>query len=216
MYAAIRGVPPKMRQASEFVGQNVSLETLQSINPPILKLGIVGYTQSGKTTFLKQALQQITETNRTSNVYATILTLQTSPTKYIALLDGDGEQFPQQYQVAADADILIVLVDHNQGNNMTEKSLDRIEDHNRFLKQLEYYIRSNKPLEKLHLIMNKRDLWESSTNSKELREWFENHVNDWKRSNIAKEVTSSIHSNLIANDMTKINRYIIESAKEYD
>lgn len=210
VYAACRGIPPKMLSAMELVGTIIPLEVLDRIDPPILKLGIVGYTQSGKSTFLKNALQEVPEVERTSKVYAAILTLQTSSLTYVALLDGDGEQLPQQFEVAENADFLLVFVDHNYGDDKTAKSKVRIGEHDRFLKQLEFYIKRREPLPRLHIVLNKRDLWEKSKNADDLQEWFSDHVSQWERVCIAENVTSDVHSNMLSNDVNKIIRHIRE------
>lgn len=214
VYAGYRGIPPKMLVASELAGSNVSLDALKDIDPPILKLGIVGYTQSGKTTFLKQSLQKSPKTTRTSKVYAAIMALQTSPTVYVALLDGDGEQLPQQFEVAERADFLLVFMDHNQGDKKVAKSKERIEEHDRFLKQLEFHIKKGGTHARIHVVMNKRDLWEQSKSADELLKWFGGHVNQWERVGVAAEITSDVHSNIIAADIGKVIRLITESAEK--
>jgi len=210
VYAACRGIPPKMLSATDLVGIIIPLEALDRIDPPILKLGIVGYTQSGKSTFLKNALQKVPEVERTDKVYAVVITLQTSPPTYVALLDGDGEQLPQQFEVAENADFLLVFVDHNYGDDTTAKSKARIGEHNSFLKQLEFYIKKREPLPRLHIVLNKRDLWEKSKNANDLQEWFSDHVRQWKKVRIAENITSDVHSNMLSNDVNKIIHHIRE------
>jgi len=151
--------------------------------------------------------------SRTNNVYATILALQTSPTIYIALLDGDGDKNIQQFEVAKNADFLLIVVDHAEGNTKIAWSKKRIEEHDRLLKQLEFTIKQHKQLKHLHIILNKRDLWEKSKTAVELQKWFESHVNHLNKANVAKEITSDVHSNMITSDMGKVIRQITEKAK---
>lgn len=212
LYAGVQGIPPKLISAEELVGTDVPFTILEEIDKPILKLGIVGYTQSGKTTFLRTALHQPSSEERTNDMYARVLTLQTKPTTYVALLDGDGEQYPQQFAVAENADFLLVFIDHNDGNDKTAKSNSRIEEHNRFLEQLEYYIRNRRRLLRLHIVLNKRDLWENSKSAEELKEWLLDHVQRWERANIADTITSDIHSNRNVDDNNKIIRQISKQA----
>lgn len=213
LYAGYRGIPPKLKAASELVGSRVSLQALDEIDRPILKLGIVGSTQSGKTTFIQQALQQPPETTRTNKIYATVVVLQTTPTSYIALIDGDGEQFAQQFEVTEHADFLLIFLDHNLGDSSAAKSKERIEEHDRFIKQLEFHIRQRKHISRLHIILNKRDLWEKSRNAGELQKWLQVHANHLKHATSADEVTSDIHSNKIASDIGKVMRLISERAQ---
>jgi len=213
LYAGYRGIPPKMLSASNIDGQ-ISLSELETISPPILKIAIVGYTQAGKTTFLQNALQRPPHTNRTSYTSATILSLQTTPITYVALLDGDGEQLHQQFEIAKFADFLLVIVDHNLSDTKVAKSKKREEEHDNFLQQLLFKLQSNDKINKVHLILNKRDLWQKSKSSTDLEAWFNSHVDQWQSANIAIEVTSDIHSNNESSDISKVISHIIESSKK--
>lgn len=212
LYAGWRAVPPKMQSATELVGKNVSLRSLEAIDPPILKLGIVGYTQAGKTTFLQKALHREPGTTRTNKVYAAVLSLQMAPTTYIALLDGDGEQLPQQFEVAEHADFLLVFLDHSQADDNIAKSKDRLEDHDRFLQQLEFQMKRRGQLRHLHFVLNKRDLWERSKSAAELQQWLTAHAKQFQRANVAADTTADIHSNMVADDIGKLVRLISEGA----
>lgn len=212
VYAAYSAIPPKRQSAAELVGKNLSLHSLEAIEPAILKLGVVGYTQAGKTTFLKQALHRESSTTRTNNVYATILALQSSPTTYVALLDGDGEQLPQQFEIAEHADFLIIFLDHNESDNSISRSKDRLKEHERFLMQLEYHLKRRGHLARLHLLLNKRDLWQTSQSAAELQQWLSARAEQWKRANVAADATWGIHSNRNADDIGKVVRLISEGA----
>lgn len=211
LYAGYRGIPPKLKSGSELVGLTIPIEELDEIDHPILKLGIVGSTQSGKTTFLQQALQRPAGTTRTNKVYASVVALQTTPTKYIALIDGDGDQFAQQFQVAEHADFLLIYLDHNLGDISVAKSKERIEEHDRFMKQLESHIKK-RHITRIHVVLNKRDLWEKSKNAVELKAWFEAHVDHLKQVSNTDGITSDIHSNLNATDIGKVLSLISDRA----
>lgn len=213
LYAGCKGIPPKMLPASERVGLKFSLDELKSIDPCILKLGIVGTTQSGKTTFTNFILQKSPETSRTNKIYATIVALQTTPPLYVALLDGDGYQMWQQFEIAEKADFILVLVDHNQSNVSINTSNERIKEHDNFLKQIEFHIKNHNCSACVHLLFNKRDLWERSRKSSQLLQWFDSHVSHWKAANIAGDISSDIHSNLITDDMVKVVARIAGKAK---
>ncbi|WAF75210.1 GTPase domain-containing protein [Aeromonas dhakensis] len=203
--AAYCSFPPKLKSASEFVGHDISIDVLHDIFPPILKVGIIGSTQSGKTTFLRQVLQQDSETTRTNKVYASIVALQTTPTKYIALLDGDGEQFSQQFKVAEHADLLLIFLDHSLGSVSTQKSKNRIEEHDKFIKQLIFHIKNGR-IKRAHVLLNKRDLWEATDDASELKQWFEAHIEQLRTLGSIEFVTFDYHSNLISSDVGKIMR----------
>ncbi len=90
----------------------------------------------------------------------------------------------------------------------------RLEEHDRFIQQLEFYMRRRPPFKHLHLVLNKRDLWERSRKADELRDWLTTHALHLKEVNIASNITSDAHSNLIATDIGKVVRQITERAVE--
>jgi len=129
---------------------------------------------------------------------------------YVALLDGDGGQLFQQFEIAKNADFLLVFVDHNDGDDETRRSMERITDHDMFLKQLESVLKDREPLSRLHLVLNKQDLWQKSKSAKELQEWFLEHARQWERIGIAKNITYDIHSNKSPSDVSQIIQHIRE------
>lgn len=207
LYAIFRSIPPKLKSASDFVGRNISIDELQNISPTMLKVGIVGSTQSGKTTFLQEILQQVPEPIRTNNVYASVVALQTTPPKYVALLDGDGDQFSQQFEVAENADFLLIFLDHSLGSKNIEKSTDRIKEHDVFIKQLISHIKKGR-IKRAHVLLNKRDLWESTDDAYTLEQWFNTHIERLRQLGCIENVKHELHSNLISSDVSKIMRLI--------
>jgi len=213
IYSGVRAIPPRMSPATQNVGKNLRIEDLRSIHPPVLRLGVVGYTQAGKTTFIERALDRPGLATRTNRVYATVLALQTRPTKYVALLDADGHQYAQQFVVAENADFLIVFVDHNSGSDDLAISRERQDDHTRFLDQLQGCLTRRERPQRLHLLLNKRDLWEQSESTDQLLEWFWERVGHWQQANLAEEVTGDVHSNLDAGDISKTVHLISEGVE---
>lgn len=204
LYVAYRSIPPKSVQVSQLLGRQLSLDDLASLEENLIRVVVVGASQSGKSTFLKNAQQLSTNSSRTNTVKIEILMLPGDPPQYVALLDADGKEFVQQFEILKDADLLILFVDHNASATDPSKSIERLADHNRFIEQVEPVIRRGRPLPKLHLLFNKRDLWENGTEAQQLSDWFDNHVSDWKRINIATELTFSSHSNKDTSDMANM------------
>lgn len=172
---------------------------------------MVGASQSGKSTFWKKAQHLSKIPPRTNTVQAEILMLPGDPPQYAALLDADGKEFIQQFEILKDADFLILFVDHNTGSTDPLKSIERLADHDRFIEQIEPVIRRGSTLPRLHLLFNKRDLWQNGSETLELNQWFDKHVADWKRINIASELTFSVHSNNNTHDMANM----MEAIKEF-
>jgi len=203
IHAAWRSIPVKSLSVSECVGRKLSIAELDSFEDSILRLAVIGASQSGKSTFLSSAQHLSQPSSRTNTVQAEILMLPGHPPKYIALLDADGKEYVQQFEILKAADFFILFVDHNASSTDGLKMAERLADHDRFIEQVEPLLRG-RSLKKIHLLLNKRDLWEGKSESVELMSWFEKHVQDWRRMGVADEVTSSVHSNKDTQDMAKM------------
>lgn len=217
--AAYKAIPPKFRHPADLVGQRLTLDKLNNIDPPLLKLGVVGPGMVGKTTLVSRILQQVPPHQRTQGVHAYVAALQISRMPYVAMLDGPGQMYADQFEIASHADILCIILDHHNSDN--EKKIDerRIQDHLLFQKQLRGYLakQTQKPT-CVHLLLNKRDLWEDSSVSQEekrrLKELLLNEEKSWKDSNLVKTITSAEYSNLASTDVAILLQQIRDFVKE--
>lgn len=202
----IRAWPPKALTPADAVGEDRPLADLQSIYPRIPALGILGTRAAGKTT-LKSRLLQLPAPK---NPYSQNVTFHVSPLlhrhrTYIALLDGRGESYDQQFEIAAKADIVIVLLDHNDIDT-TEPNTDRLDRHHEFGVQVRDYLAGREVRPKaVHLLMNKADLWRNAEQSDQeaIRAFFSGEVEDW-RSAYSSAVTAAEHSNNFPDDTTDL------------
>jgi hypothetical protein len=132
---------------------------------------------------------------------------------YLAVLDGRGESVAQQFEIADQAEILLVLLDHNEIDNKTDPSNDRLKAHNYFGVQLRDYLidhANNRRLfaargRRVHILLNKKDLWSkaSAEEQQDLRKVFAAEVQAWKTA-LGAEVTSAEHSNASAEDIANL------------
>ncbi|HMU05634.1 MAG TPA: GTPase domain-containing protein, partial [Saprospiraceae bacterium] len=166
-----------------------------------------GASESGKSTLVKRLISQPPENVRTSEVYATVFVLQSVPQKYVALIDGDGSQYYQQFKVAEYASSLIILLDHNISDKKIETNIDRIKEHDNFLYQLEAILKKDNKLSSLkyiHFLLNKRDLWENATDVKTLENWFSDVTTRWKNFGFSIDITSTHYSNKFPDDLVTL------------
>jgi hypothetical protein len=204
IFAGVRSIPPKLSTAAESLGQKLSLEKLAKLDHPPIRLAVIGATQSGKSTFLKRTQHSAESSTRTNKVEAEILMLPGNPPAYIALLDGDGREFAQQFEILKEADLLIVFVDHNVSATQNIKSEDRLAEHDRFIEQIEPVLKRRLSRPKIHLLFNKRDLWESGPDSTELINWFQRHADEWNRIDITNDFSFGYHTNNTTADTAKM------------
>lgn len=214
IYALAKGFPPKLKNPNELIGVKIPILDFVNFTEDFTKLGIIGPSSSGKSTFLNHATTLKSENSRTNIVTGTILTLQTNPPKLIGLIDGDGREFAQQFEVIKPSDIIFIFLDHNIHENSKDIIKGRLQENENFLNQFEGYLKINKDklhLSHIHFVLNKRDLWQNSPQKAQLMEWFSKIVNSWKHKNFASDISSSIHSNVLAVDITNLMQVIISS-----
>lgn len=207
-YLGVRSFPKKMPQPAKMVGQELSLEELASVEPAPVRLAVVGASQAGKSTFLQTTLHADKAIARTNRVSAEMLMLSGDPPLYVALLDADGTEFVQQFEIAKEADFLIIFVDHSVSSTDLGMSESRLSDHRNFIAQIEAVLKRRESIPKLHFLFNKRDLWESGTDVNALTEWFETTVSEWRRLNLAQDFSYSLHSNREQSDIAKLIKEI--------
>jgi hypothetical protein len=206
-YALFRAIPPLTRRPEDLIGQTIKIAELRNISQPIQTLSIIGMTESGKTTLKNRLLLDPAPVERTQRITASIMSPQTAPPTYIAILDGGGDRFPQQFPIAESCDCLCILLDHNKSNSALEISPGRVAEQEAFLKQIRYQLDeiNSRPKLWIHFLVNKRDLWEhAAAEQKATFEHFYNgELEKWQQGNRAATVTIKPHSNDNANDVAK-------------
>ena len=210
-YALIAGYTEKLIDPNMHVGKKITLKEVLNLSEDILQIGIFGASSSGKSTFLEHAITSDKIVPVTHDISATIVSLQTNPPKKIALLDGDGKNLSQQFKVVKHADTLFVFLDHNAGSSEKVILKERLYKHEEYLKQLQEYLKEEVVdiFKQIHFVLNKRDLWEDSSDKQMLLDWFNQIVNNWTTSNFSKKVTSSHHSNIYTHDINILMNIII-------
>lgn len=215
-YAAWRSWPEALTDTADLVASRtpVPLKELRNLDRPVTRLGVVGMAQSGKTTFLERLLGSPMDTATTNEIGVRVAML--GPENYCALIDGDGDLFSQQFDVSRHVDFLLVFLDHNEGAERPEISSGRKQGHENFLEQLRVHLTHdrNRLPKWIHFALNKRDLWEAQDGANVLHKWFCNLVQDWRSFGMAKQISSSTHSNRSAKDVAKLSSIIRESTTQ--
>lgn len=190
-YMLYQAVPPLTRKPERIVGKTLELTELDNIDAPILRLAVVGIVQAGKTT-LKQRLQLQEKTReRTQSVTAQVIYLPGKPSRFVAVLDGRGDRFADQFEIASAADLICLVLDHNSSNENSLVDEDRLNEHTDFLTQLRHHLRVKSEIKWLNVLANKRDLWEQEATQipkmesfclQEISKWYEfsSGPADWK------------------------------------
>ncbi len=200
LVAGFRAIPDKLESPKKYVKKTIKIDKLNDVEP-ILRVGVIGNTKSGKSTLLDK-MQLNTFTNeRTDELYATIL-MPIQSSNYIAFIDGAGQEYTQQFTIIDNSDFLLLLVDHN-GEDGVRVSNDRLNSHQDFIVQMIQHINKNNMKKQIHLLLNKEDKWSVSNTKEALLQRFEEYKQLLSQNPLVK-LTSSSHSNFIDRDIANI------------
>lgn len=203
-WAALASVPRQFERPENLIGKKLNVEELQNIDPPLRRLGLLGPELAGKTTLLDHIRQHSAANERTERVYAVVIPLPTSPISYVALIDGAGNEYVQQFKVADHSDIVVIILDHNSSSTDSRPDLLRLRRNEAFLEQFKGYLRtlpSQRP-DHIHFMLNKQDLWEFHPDEADLLSWFDAQVDSWKGAGLTQSVTMALHSNMRPSSIT--------------
>lgn len=206
-YAIWNAVPSATRTPESLVGQILRLRDLKNVAPPVSTMAIVGASRAGKTTFKNRLSFHPRPNERTQSVTAHIVPIPKNPPMYIAILDGGGEKFSQQFGIVAPCDHLCIVIDHNSSDTESSVNHERLESHSKFLNQIrDHLVEVNGPRKlSIEILLNKRDLWESA-NAEEISlfvNFCEEEVRKWTDGNFAEVVKSNRHSNECVDDISR-------------
>ncbi len=199
--------PEIIIKTKDKLGQNIALETAEKLRPKILKIGIVGLSSVGKTTLTENIIQSKYSNERTVHTSIIVCNNRIKPNEYFGLIDGPGNNTPEQFQIIRNSDILIILFDHNLQENDIKINDDRLRDVSNLNNQFRNLFNQNGiKLEQIHLILNKKDLWikEDDLNKEKLKEWFDEEIKRWNTGSYSRFVTSDQHSNKINEDLNHL------------
>lgn len=198
-------VPEQFCNPSDLVGQQFALAELPNIRGNVKKLCVVGPTKAGKSTLVKVLLSQDFPNQRTSEIYASIAVLPSAPLKYLILLDGSGGQFGDQFEIARYADVILVVFDHEESDDVEQLDKARLDKSKEFSDQLIGFLSKHKntTTELVHILLNKRDLWErlSIADQNYITRFLNEEQEKWTRANVASNVSSEAHSNFETEDI---------------
>lgn len=202
--------PEAIRPISDVYGKTIRLEEVATLDPPPLRIGIVGPSYSGKSTLMHRIAALPLTNERTVGVFAMVVQMPTLHNRAVALIDGGGQYYTDQFRVAEDAEVLIVVIDHNQSE--TEKRLSdvRMDEHRQFARQLREKLKKGAPKKLIVLLANKADIWRdiSPEETAKFRAYIAEQHQVWASANLAQECVVAEHSNMSAEDMTVLTRVL--------
>lgn len=205
IYAVYNAVPPPAQRPEDLVGKKVDLDQLTNVIPPIRRVSIIGVSQAGKTTLRGRLAVDTSSPGRTQHMTAQVISLQTAPPTFVAVLDGGGERYPQQFKIAEMCDFLCIVIDHNESDADASIDPKRLSEHKAFLAQVRHHLDQvgKGPITQVHCLINKHDLWMNAPAKKqsELVAFCAEETKKWKLGKNAVDADFKAHSNEKPNDV---------------
>lgn len=210
--------PEKILTIKDLNNTQISLENLNKIHPAPFKLGIIGCSKSGKTTFLQKASFSRKPLVRTNEIYANVFQLpdHLNTKGKIILLDGDGKQHPQQFNIMERSNLIIIFFDHDESNDIDVLNNDRKNEHNIFFQQLIFNLRNCTNLKYIHIVINKHDLWGKSQDSTAIIDWIKSLKDDLEKVGNYKISESFQHCNNNQDSIAEILEHISQYKGFFD
>ncbi|MFW2791997.1 GTPase domain-containing protein, partial [Acinetobacter baumannii] len=209
-------IPERKLVLKKQVGKKLTLDQVSEIYPKPFLLGIVGETKTGKSTFMYKSLHSTKQASRTNEIYGEVIPIPESSDQYFVVIDGDGDKIYQQIDIMNRVDCLLVFVDHSESHQKKQVSLDRLKSHENFLKNLSDCLLGYSRKYRIHIVLNKQDLWEGSSRKEDLLKWFTTNT-EALGSKLNCTLTTNMHSNLQVDSVSSLLHQIsAEVIKNYD
>jgi hypothetical protein len=218
LWAGFKSWPPKYNEPSDLLGKDLTLDELKEVDPPVFKLGLVGPSESGKTTLLSRIGHQKSPRpeDRTQRVYARIFAVNKNPLGFLAVLDGSGLALHQQFKLIEHADFLCIVLDHHQADDVPIFEESRLKKHDDFLDQVQTYMLENKnEVKYINILLNKKDLWQNRPENAPLLTWFDHKPDAWKKTFPKIDVKDFKVSNNTADDVVALEERISEAYADF-
>ncbi|RCL85578.1 MAG: hypothetical protein DBW63_12100 [Hyphomonas sp.] len=162
IYTAYASRPRQLRLASSMINQPGELRELQNIlKQPEAQVGLVGLSDSGKTTFRDTLANRDDTVRTTGNTFEIFqINLAGIAGRTLLLIDSVGQDIELTSEVVRQFPNIAVFLDHNSGDSNQAVSQSRIRDHRVLLNNLSNMIKARgENLPKVFLVANKSDLW---------------------------------------------------------
>jgi len=163
VYCLYKSFPNFGVSPSAVIGKRLKIAELDNLNETVIRVGLLGRSSVGKTTFLNSTVNRSEPKRKTLFPYATIVRIEHSGIeKYIAFVDSVGESTASQAKILSLADLHCLFIDHNASDKNKRYLLKRLHSHVTLATDLAKARPAPASEKAIILIANKSDLWDSS------------------------------------------------------
>jgi hypothetical protein len=193
VYGAYRALWPRDRE--KYHDKAVELKDLEDEywSCHIIRVGVVGVKRSGKTEIKTRLRDQGQGERDTAHIETHIFRADKDKNIFVALIDGQGAdtgERQQQFKIADQAQLLVIVLDHNELDENPSIATSRLNEHDEFLKQLRSKFNTRPEKQKnlrVIFILNKKDLWSTASpqDRQAFENWFSKNVAEWSQLGIS-------------------------------
>ncbi|PHR19100.1 MAG: hypothetical protein COA41_07840 [Sphingopyxis sp.] len=175
-------------------------------------IGLIGLASSGKTTFLDATVSRAYDGKETARPYGQLVRIpDTEPPQQVMLVDSVGAKNHIQFTVQAMSVRILFFIDHNPEGAAEEISAGRVSEHVELAKQVSHAaIDQNLIIDKIVIVANKSDQWQTSDDSSRGMLSLANQVRDiFKAASPYRDVEVFLpFSNMSASDVATLLKAI--------
>jgi hypothetical protein len=213
---AYKALRPKSREKADDMKMELKELDNKYWSCHIHRVGVIGIKRSGKTE-IKTKLRHFLKTGErdTKNIETHIL--KADDGIFVALVDGQGaerQERSQQFEIVDQADVLVIVLDHNDSDVSRDIDRARLREHDRFLQNIQDRFKKYPDKDRrVIFVLNKRDLW-SQVNDPSFTSWFQTHVQQWSDKPESVGEASMEMSTKQENDIKDLKRKIVAAARK--
>ncbi len=194
----IKSIPEVKQFTRTLINKNIDIIKIGHLYPKPKLIGIIGISNAGKSTLINKIRQSNNIPKRTTSNTCFIILDRNKHNSYLAILDGPGDNFPNQTEIIAKSDILILMVDHNLNESeigVDNQRISKLTDYNFQYKNS--IVKEGREIMQVHLLLNKKDQWDNNDDITvlELTNWFNAEAEKFRQVPLIKSVTFQFHSN---------------------
>lgn len=208
---------PSYLGAHEAAGRKLSLAALARLLPGCVKVAFVGAGAVGKSTLLHHLVGLEGKPAETKGAELTLFSVA-PPVGQLAYLDSAGQDLPQQAEIVDHADLIVLMLDHNEGgirrvSERRKQSQASSVDH--LVSKIRHMRRQGKEVVAVHVLRNKSDLWGGcpAREKENLGAWFAAQLAKVKAVMPNGSVTDDDHWNGSSEDVAKVRDKVMELAR---
>lgn len=214
LWIIIQSLPRVYLHPADYMNKRLSLADLDKMLLDIPRVGLMGSSSVGKSTFLSRVSHFEGPSQETEAPYAVIVALpDQNKGKYIALIDTVGRKYPSASQVISDSDAVIVFLDNSSRSGDELIASNRMKMHREIVaSNITPSLEVAEKCKYVLVLVNKADLWGGNSKSCLKMSRFANEIRDQLSSAIPGKIIEILdnHSNLNGSAVSAVLRRVGE------